>query len=100
MGESFAFWNRGCVVDSWSCSARSAGRKFIAERFSARSLQRLLCLLSLFSVTQSSTSCDRCRPQVARRALGKRRLTFYYWIKMENLLASAICFPDSGGAVR
>ena len=93
MGESFAFWNWGCVVDSRLCSARSAGRRFIAERFSARSSQRLLCLLSRFSATKSSTSCDRCRPQLARRALGKRRLTFYYWIKMENLLASAICFP-------
>ena len=25
--------------------------------------------------------------------VGKRRLTFCYWIKMENLLASAICCP-------
>ena len=97
MGESFALWNWGCVVDSRSCSARSAGRRFIAERFSARSSQRLLCLLSRFSATQSSTSCDRCRPQLARRALGKRRLTLYYWIKMENLSASAICFPTRRG---
>jgi hypothetical protein len=38
--------------------------------------------------------CGRCRPQLAPRALGKRRLTLYSWIEMENPSASAICFPD------
>ena len=31
--------------------------------------------------------------ELVRRALGKRHRTLYYWIKMENLLVSAICFP-------
>jgi hypothetical protein len=45
----------------------------------------------------SSTPCGRCRPRLAPRALDKERLTFYSWIKMENLSASAICFPTQGG---
>ena len=50
-------------------------------------------LVIAFSATKSSMLCGRCRLQRAPRALAKRRLTFYYWIKMENLLVSAICFP-------
>ena len=46
-----------------------------------------------FFSSKSSTSCGRCPPQLAPRALGKKRLTLHYWIKMENPLVSAICFP-------
>ena len=50
-------------------------------------------LVVAFSATKSFTSCGKCRPQLVPRALGKRRLISYYWIKVENLSASAICFP-------
>src|SRR5204862_6866734 len=78
-------------------SARSVDRKFIAERFSARSSRQLGCLLSRCSATKSSTSCGRCRPQLALRELGQRGLIFYYWIKVENLSALAIYFPTQKG---
>ncbi len=84
MGESFALWNWGCVVD----------RRLVPRVWPAASLSRKDFRLDLhsdccacwsrFSVTKSFTCCDRCRLQLARRASGKKRRISHCRIKMEN----------------
>ena len=54
-------------------------------------------VVAFFSYVNLLRPAIRCLPQLAPRALGKRRLTFYYWIKMENLSASAICSRGTSG---
>ena len=90
---NFLLFGIGIALLLVGCSAPSVGRKFTAERFSARSSQRLLRLLSRFSATNFCTSFGRCRLQLAHRTLAKRHLTFFCWIKMEDLSVSVICCP-------
>ena len=87
-GRIFCFLELGRVFDSWLfVRSGSAGRRFIAERFSALDLYSDCCACCrVFSVTESLRRATGAASSGAPR-VGKRHQTSYYWIKMENLLA-------------
>ena len=93
MGESFALWNWGCVVDSRPVPRVRPAASLPRKDFRLDLYSDCCACCRVFQLRNLLRRATGAGLKLARRALGKRRQTLYYWIKMENLLASAICSP-------
>ena len=76
MGESFAFWNWGCVVDSWLVPRVRPAAGLSRKDFRLDLHSDCCACCRVFQLRNLLRRATGAGLKLARRALGKRRLTF------------------------